>query len=155
MNRLEEKISIGVTAGIIAGIIKDIPDAFFHYGLKMTQITFWDYSGIIALGHYPVGLLEHICAIFFEIIFSIVVGLIFVYITTRWAVKKYLYFGAFYGAIIWFAIRGAVMGMGIQLLMDGDIKTAMINSMDSIIYGVILGFVIQYLEKKKNLIENH
>ena len=147
-SQLEKPLSSGIIAGIIAGILKDIPDAFFHYGLKITQITFWDYSGVIALGHLPSGAAEYICAVFFEIIFSILVGLFFVFVTNRIIIKHYFLSGAFYGAVVWFMIRSVVVGLNIQLLMDGDIVTATINSFNSIMYGLILAIIIRFLENR-------
>jgi hypothetical protein len=44
---MEKKLLIGAIGGIIAGTLKDIPDALFHYGLNITSITFWDYAGMI------------------------------------------------------------------------------------------------------------
>lgn len=44
---MEEKIINGAIAGIIAGILKDIPDAILHNSLKITSITFWDYAGTL------------------------------------------------------------------------------------------------------------
>lgn len=148
---MEKRLSDGIIAGVTAGILKDIPDAIFHYGLKISNITFWDYSGIIVLGHHPSGVAEHICAIFFEIVFSIIVGLVFVSIVSRLIFKHYLLWGAFFGAAIWFAIRAAVVGLGIKLLIDGDIITTAINSLDSVLYGIILSFIIQWLGKKTSL----
>ncbi len=145
---MEKPLSSGIIAGIIAGILKDIPDAFFHYGLKITRITFWDYSGVIALGHLPSEAAEYICAMFFEIIFSILVGLFFVFITNRIIIKHYFLSGAFYGAVVWFIIRSAVVGLNIQLLMDGDIVTATINSFNSIMYGLILAIIVRFLENR-------
>lgn len=145
---MEKSLKNGIIAGIIAGILKDIPDAFLHYGLKITQMTFWDYSGVIALGHLPSGTAEYICAVFFEIIFSILVGLFFVFITKRIIMKHYFLSGAFYGVVVWFVIRSAVVGLGIQLLIDGDIVTAAVNSFNSIMYGMILAITIHFLENR-------
>jgi uncharacterized membrane protein YagU involved in acid resistance len=150
---MEERLFIGVLGGIIAGILKDIPDAFFYYGLKITNITFLDYAGVIVLGHRPRGMAEYFYSIIFEAIFSILLGIIFVYFTTRLEAKHYLLWGAYYGAIVWFAIRAAVLGLNIRLLADGHILTAFINSLDSIIYGMILGYIIRYMEKKEKLLE--
>ncbi len=145
---MEKRLSIGIIAGIIAGILKDIPDAFFHYGLKITNLTFWDYAGTIAFGHHPSGIAENVCALCFEVVFSILVGMVFVFITNRMIFKHYLLSGAFYGAIVWFVIRSVVVGLDIKSLVNEDIVTTTINSLDSVIYGIMLSFIIHLLEKK-------
>lgn len=147
---MKEKFVTGVIGGVIAGIIKDIPDSIFRYLLKITNITFWDYSGIIALGHQPRGLFEQIYAVFYEIIFSILIGIVFVYIAPYFKTKRFLLRGAIYGALVWFAIRAAVIAFKIKPLIDGDIVSATINSLNSIFYGIILGTIIHYLEKKSH-----
>ncbi len=141
----------GVTGGVIAGICKDIPDAILGYFLKISRITFWDYSGTIALGHRPKVGLEVITAIFYEVVFSIFIGIIFVYLAPYFKTKRYLLRGAIYGALVWFFIRAAVMAFRLEPLIDGDIISAVINSLNSIFYGLILGAIVHYLDKKRQV----
>jgi hypothetical protein len=146
---MKERFIIGVVAGTIAGILKDIPDAIFHFLLRITNITFSDYAGTIALGHRPAGLTEHLYAVFYEIVFSVFIGIIFVNLAPYFETKHYLLRGAIYGALVWFTIRCAVMAFGITPLVDGDILSTIINSLNSILYGTILGVIIHYLERKR------
>ncbi|MGE5605287.1 MAG: hypothetical protein ACM3YE_06300 [Bacteroidota bacterium] len=146
---MEEKISNGAIAGIIAGILKDIPDAILHNSLKITSITFWDYAGTITLGRHPHGFFESSYSFFFEVIFSTFLGILFVNFTTHFNRKHYLLWGAFYGGIIWFFIRSIVVVSRIESLITMDFLTSLVNSINSIIYGIILGFFIVYFEKKK------
>lgn len=147
---MEEKIINGAIAGIIAGILKDIPDAILHNSLKITSITFWDYAGTLTLGRHPHGFLENSYSFFFEVIFSTFLGIIFVIFTTQLKIKLHFLWGAFYGGIVWFVIRAAVVGLQIESLINKNFFTSVINSINSIIYGVILVFVIKYLEKGKH-----
>lgn len=148
---MEKRLLIGVIGGTIAGVLKDIPDVLFHNILKITAITFWDYAGMITLGRHPEGLPEQIYSFVFEVIFSILLGVIFVYLTTGFKIKLYLLWGGLYGAIVWLAIRAAITIFDVKSLINQDFLTAAINSLDSILYGTILGYVIQYLEKKETL----
>ncbi len=151
---MKERFIIGVIAGTIAGILKDIPDTAFHFLFQITNITFSDYAGTIALGHRPAGLAEHLYAVFYEIVFSIFIGIIFVNLAPYFQTKHYLLRGAIYGALVWFSIRCAVMAFGIRPLVDGDILSATINSLNSILYGMILGAIIHYLERKQLSMDN-
>lgn len=150
---MEKRLLIGVIGGTIAGVLKDIPDALFHNFLKITTITFWDYAGTITLGSHPEGLFEHIYSFVFEVIFSILLGIIFAYLTASFKLKQYLLWGGFYGAVVWLAIRAAVTVFNVKSLVNQDFLTAGINSLDSILYGIILGYVIGYLEKKETLLK--
>lgn len=146
---MEEKFINGVIGGIVAGIIKDIPDLIFRYLLKITRITFWDYSGTIALGHPPRNLPEIVNAAFYEVVFSIFIGIVFVYLAPYFRTKKILIRGAIYGALVWFGIRAGVIAFQIKILIDGDILSATLNSLNSIIYGIVLALIVNYLEKKE------
>jgi hypothetical protein len=148
---MEKRLLIGVIGGTIAGILKDIPDALFHNVLKITTVTFWDYAGIITLGRHPEGLFEQIYSFIFEVIFSILLGIIFTYLTASFKLKQYLLWGGFYGAVVWLTIRAAVTIFNVKSLVNHDFLTAAINSLDSILYGIFLGYVIGYLEKKEKL----
>lgn len=146
---MEKRLLIGVVGGTVAGILKDIPDVLFHNVLQITTITFWDYAGIITLGSHPEGLLEKSYSFVFEVIFSILLGIIFAYHTASFKLKHYLLWGGFYGAVVWLAIRAAVTLFDVKPLLNQDFLTAAINALDSILYGIILGYVIGYLEKKE------
>lgn len=146
---MEEKISNGAIAGIIAGIVKDIPDAILHNSLKITSITFWDYTGTIILGRHPHGFFENSYSFFFEVIFSTFLGILFVIFTTYFSRKHYPLWSAFYGGFIWFLIRSIVVVFRIESLITMDFLTSLVNSINSIIYGIILGFLIRYFEKRK------
>ena len=148
---MEKRLLIGVIGGTIAGVLKDIPDALFHNVLKITTITFWDYAGTITLGSHPEGLFEQIYSFVYEVIFSILLGIIFAYLTARFKLKQHLLWGGFYGAVVWLAIRAAVTIFNVKSLVSQDFLTAVINSLDSILYGIILAYVIQYLEKKEKI----
>lgn len=143
---MERRLIQGAIAGIIAGTLKDIPDAILHNTLHITNITFWDYAGTIALGKHPKGFLENAYSFGFEIVFSILLGVIFSLMISRFKVKHYLWWGAYYGAIIWFIIRAAVLAFHIKPLVDGEILTAAVNSLNSILYGIVLSWLINKLE---------
>jgi len=145
---LEQKIINAALAGTGAGILKDIPDSIIHNILKKTDLTFWDYAGIVMFGRHPQGFWETCFSFFFEIVFSIFLGIIFVCLVNRLNLKRRLLWGAFYGGILWFVIRAAVVGFQIKALLHNNLATSAANSFNSIIYGLILGFFVQYFEKK-------
>ncbi len=149
--RMEEKLIQGGIAGLIAGTLKDIPDAVLHYGFNITKLTFWDYAGTLALGRHPQSFLEHAYSFGYEVIFSILLGTVFALLLNIFKAKRYLLWGGFYGAIVWFAVRGAVVGLNIKPLMNSHLLTSAVNSLDSVLYGMMLGFIIKLLLKKSKM----
>lgn len=149
---VEEKFVAGVIGGVGAGIIKDIPDLIFRYLAKITRITFWDYSGTVALGHSPRSFPEIINAAFYEVVFSIFIGIVFVYLAPYFKTKYIVIRGAIYGALVWFVIRAGVIAFQIKILIDGDLLSATLNSLNSILYGIVLAMIINYLEEKGKMV---
>lgn len=139
----------GVVGGIMAGIIKDIPDVILHRVFKITSITFWDYAGIVALKRHPQGVVELLFAFSYEIVFSILIGIIFVYLTTSIKTKYRLLTGGVYGALVWFIVHAVILCFQIKELMIQDTLTLIVNSLGSVFYGVILVYIIERLGRKE------
>ena len=146
---MDERFANGILGGIIAGVFKDIPNAFFHNWLKITGLSFWDYSGFIALYRHPRGFGEQLYALAFEVLFRILIGLIYIYLMAKVETTHYLIRGAIYGAIVWFAVHAGVFAFHIHQLMKMDMVTSAVNSVCSIIYGWLLAYVIHYLEERR------
>jgi hypothetical protein len=146
---MEEQFIKGVIGGTIAAFAKDIPDALVHMIFKITKLSFWDYSGIIATGKHPVGILEQVYAFGYEVIFSIFLGIIYANIAPHINTKHYLLRGAIYGAMVWFVIRMAVIAYQITALFNEDINTAIAHSIGSILFGMVLAWVVNFLQKKE------
>lgn len=146
---MDERFSNGIIGGIAAGVIKDIPDALFHNWLKLTSLSFWDYAGQVALFRHPQGLGEHLYALAYEVLFSIFVGIIYVYLKDKLQTGHYLIRGAIYGALIWFMVNAVVLAFQIKNLIKTDPATSMVNSICSIIYGILLAYILHYLEEKR------
>ncbi|ATW25789.1 hypothetical protein [Candidatus Formimonas warabiya] len=145
---MDDKFIDGVIAGAIAGLIKNTPDLLFHNLLNITGKSFWDYANIIATGRHPHGLIEQIYSFFFEIVFSISVGLIYIFVIPYLRTKYNLLRGAIYGAMVWFAIRAWVTAFHIEPLMQEDQSTMIVNSILSILFGIILEWLLQVLKNK-------
>ena len=80
------------------------------------------------------------------------IGMIFVYLIPKMPTKHYLLRGAAYGAIVWFLIHAVVLAFQIPAIITrSDLITCMVNSVDSVIYGMILAYVINYLEKREKV----
>jgi hypothetical protein len=145
---LNDRFIKGVIAGTIAGLAKNIPDIFLHNVLKTSEKSFWDYASIIVSGRHPLGLFEQTYSFFFEIIFSIFLGLIYILLIPYLKTNYNFLRGAIYGGIVWFAIRAWVVSFQISPLLQEGRNTMIVNSLLSILFGIILEWIIQLLLKK-------
>ncbi|MGI6711897.1 MAG: hypothetical protein ACOX4L_04070 [Bacillota bacterium] len=145
---MNDRFIKGVIAGTIASIAKNIPDLLLHNVFMITEKSFWDYTSIIASGKHPQGLFEHAYSFFFEIIFSIFLGLTYTYLIPYFKTNYNLLRGAIYGGIVWFAIRTWVVSFQISPLLQEGRNTMIVNSLLSILFGIILEWIIQLLIKK-------
>ncbi|MEL7563475.1 MAG: hypothetical protein AAGU27_01110 [Dehalobacterium sp.] len=145
---MNDRFIKGVIAGAIAGLVKNAPDLLFHNLFNITEKSFWDYANIITTGRHPQGLIEQLYSFFFEIIFSISVGLIYILLIPYFKTKYNLLRGAIYGGMIWFMIRAWMSAFHIELLMQENRSTMIVNSMLSIMFGIILEWLLQVLSKK-------
>lgn len=145
---MQNQFQKGVIGGIVAGIVKDIPNAILHRFPRLTEIPLWDYAGAIALGRLPQGTGEHVYAVMLEILFSIFLGIIYVNIPFFHQYDHTKIKGIFFGAFIWFIIRAAVFAFNIQVLLGESIGTSITNLLVSMFYGCTLACTIKYLDKK-------
>lgn len=145
---LGEKFFRGVLGGTVAGVLKDISDVIFHNLLKITDITFWDYAGVIALKRHPAGMLEQAYSFLYQYFYR---GDL--YPSGTLSEDQTLFIrGAVFGAMVWFAIHTAILAFHIEALMtSSDLITSIVNSVNSVIYGMILAYVIHYLEKREKV----
>jgi hypothetical protein len=104
------------------------------------------------LKRHPQGLLEFILAFWYEIIFSIFIAIIYIYLIPYLKTKHYLLRGAVYGTLVWFAVHAAALAFHIDAIINrSDVISSIVNSINSILYGIILAYLIHYLEKKQNV----
>ena len=141
----------GIKGGIMAGIIKDIPDVIFHYWLKLTKIDFLDYSGAVAFGRLPHGTHEHVYCFLLEILFSLLLGMLFVFFLKEKVLpfNCFIILGAIYGAAIWFMIMSVILVFQISFLMPTDLTTSAIHWLNSMLYGIVLSSTINCLHQDK------
>jgi hypothetical protein len=146
---MDEKLLNGIIGGIVAGFLKDIPNAIFHNLLKLTGLSFWDYSAQVVLFRHPQGLGEQFYALAYEVLFSIFIGVIYVMLQNKLKSGHYLVWGAVYGSLVWFMVQAAILAFQIQALMKTDLSTSVVNSICSIFYGIVLAWIVHYLEERR------
>lgn len=143
----------GIIGGAIAGILKNIPNAILHNWLKLTELSFWDYSAAVAFFRHPSNFGEQLYVFTYEIFFCVLLGIIYIYLNEKIRTEHYLIKGAIYGMLIWFLVHTVILAYQIQQLIKTDLATSLVNSLCSIVYGLLLAWIIHYLEEKRQRIE--
>lgn len=150
---MNERFTNGIIGGAIAGILKNIPNAIFHNWLKLIELSFWDYSAAAAFFRHPRNIGEQLYVFIYEIFFCVLLGIIYVYLKEKIQTEHYLIRGAVYGILIWFLVHTVILAYQIQQLIKTDLATSLVNSLCSLVYGVLLAWILHYLEEKRQSIE--
>lgn len=145
---MDERFTNGIISGAIAGILKNIPNAIFHNWLKLSELSFWDYFAAVALFRHPSNLGEQLYVFIYEVCFCALLGIIYIYLKEKVRTDHYLIKGAIYGFLIWFLVHTLILAYRIQQLIKTDLTTSLVNSLCSIVYGLLLAWIIHYLEEK-------
>jgi hypothetical protein len=145
---MENKFIRAVIAGIVAGIVKDLPNlVLFNYS-RFTMIALWEYAGAIALGRLPQSIPEHCYAVLLELLFGVFLGLFFVNIPFLCQDDHDKLRGVFFGALVWFIIRAAVLAFQIRVLLDENLGTSVINLLESMLFGYVFVCSGKFLERR-------
>lgn len=138
----------GIIAGLVAGVLKDIPDAVLHaFHLKI--LAFWDYVGTVAFNQHPHRFMEHLVTLFFEVFFSIGLGVIFSLLRTKIIqTRHHLLLGLYYGGAIWLIVTGGAKLFRLGELMTHGLLEPVLTFLLSILYGLVLALVDKWLRDR-------
>ena len=140
----------GIIAGLIAGAVKDIPDSILHSVFHLKKLSFWDYAGVIALNRMPAGFLEIALAVLFEVMFSIGLGVFFVFLADKVIkTKHYLLLGLTFGSSVWFFVTVFVKIFGLTQLQTKNLSDPILTFMLSASYGLLLTVIDHWLNKRR------
>ena len=59
---IKDQFFRGLTGGLIAGILKDVPDLFLVDLFGIKRLAFWDYIGEMIFNQIPKSWLDHLIA---------------------------------------------------------------------------------------------
>lgn len=148
---IEERYLRGLFAGLIAGVIKDIPDLFLVDLFKIKKLGFWDYVGEMFFAQIPRSFFEHFVAFSMEVAFSMALGIIFSQIIIPlFPTKHYLVRGTIYGCSCWFVLSSVIKLFYISaLITKGDLFTPLATLLFSAGYGLLLGYLDKVFSPQK------
>lgn len=139
---MEDRLTRGLIAGIIAGIVMDIY-SFAVYDLNLSTLRYPDWSGIVIFNHTPpFQSWELVLATITQIFFTGVMGIVFTYLIPQVTSRNFLLKGWLYGSSIWFAIDIFDTLFKVDGLGQVPFLTAVTNYIGAAIFGLVLAEVI-------------
>lgn len=117
-------------------------------GLHFGNTRFLDYAGIHIYGFKPKTIAEQIFAEITQLLFTGVLGAIFVYLLDK-IKKRNIYFkGAIYGLFVWFLAYTITILFKLKPLDKISLESTLENFMASIIFGIVLALAYKILSGK-------
>lgn len=131
----------GLGAGALAYLISLIAGA-----LNITELRFVDYTSYLVFGSLPDTTLDFIVASFVTILFSCILGTIFV-ILLQYTTKSHLYIkGWFYGMTAWWLWYSLLTMTFAKEMQEISGMTSISNMTSSSVYGITLVYLSQRLK---------
>lgn len=145
---MNEKIIRCFIAGVFGGIIKDLFDFFFYYGLHFVHYRYLDFAAAIIYGEKPTFWFDTAFAQFVELIFAGILGILYSKVIPNETNKYYLFKGWLYGVSVWLFL--CIMGMIYKVPYFTKIlwQTSFADFLTSSIYGIALASFLRFLNKK-------
>ncbi|HBE77692.1 MAG TPA: hypothetical protein DDW65_07875 [Firmicutes bacterium] len=149
---MEDRFLIGFISGLIGGISSDVVGIPL-YILKLTKLRLIDYAAIFILGKEPRGMLEIIFGLLLHWGFSGALGIIFAYLVNHQIItKRYLWIkGGLFGLGSWFVINVLSTLYKVKRLAVISVETAIILAATSLLVGIIMALVFDWLIEKQKV----
>ena len=124
-----------------------------YYIPNITNIRFLDWASIIILGSTPKNSAEFFYALFIQLMFSGLIGVIFNYLMLYLLSRDYILNAMMYSFFMSFIFRGFVVAYKVPFLYAPSLSTSITNISSVFIWGLILGLLLKRLNNKENLRE--
>lgn len=141
----------GVIAGAIGSIFQNIYGVIVK-ALGLTDRAFIDFAAVLATNKIHQGFLGYLVTSLFHLVFCALLGIIFVYLIKVTSSKYYWVKAIGYGLSLWFIILSAGTIFELPLFKDIPLSATISTLIGSLLYTIVLGWVLQYLERRTNLI---
>lgn len=140
----KDRVFVGFIAGVLAAIGADIAN-WISFGLGFSELRFLEWASIIFLGHLPNGLAEVAVTQMVQVIWDGLLGVIFILIIPIIKSDFLVYKGMMFGFSLLFAFRAISVAFSIPYLNDISLTTFLSHILCSIVWGTLVGLIIQRL----------
>lgn len=147
----EDRLIGGAIAGAIGGIFQNIYGTTVK-GLGLTDRAFLDFAAVVATFKVHKGIVGYLVTSLFHTIFCALLGVIFVYLIKLTSSKYYWVKTIGFGLSLWFVLLSVGTIFRLPLFKDIPIRATISTLIGALIYAVVLGWVLQYFERKTHLV---
>ncbi len=140
-----DKTLRGFLAGSVGGIVMSIW-SIISYELGFTTFRYLDWNAVIIYGELPRGLPESIMASLMHLVLCGFLGVVFSFVLPVLSYKLHLLKGALYGMIITYFFYAVPVIFHLPHLSTIDFATHLSNTIGSIVYGIILAYLIKKIQ---------
>ncbi len=141
-NKIADIFLRGISVGLIAGTVKDIPDLFLVLLWRVKKVAFWEYVSQICLHMKPNNFIEHLIAFSIQVVFSLGLGIIYsMVIVPKISTRHYLLRGVLYGTSCWFILISSLEFYKITPVLTDDVVTPVLTLVFSAFYGLLLAYL--------------
>ena len=102
----------------------------------------------LIFGKLPAGVLENAVSLGGQLFFAAMSGVLFAYLLPVLTSRNYFLKGLIFGLLIWLLSYTASILFRVPFLTRFDPGTVTSNITGALIYGLVLGFVLKWLEER-------
>lgn len=147
MSLLNDRLTRGLTAGFIAFI----PVTVFNnimYHLKLSQARYLDFASVFIYGHKSQSAWEELFAYLVTVFFTSGMGIVFAYLIPILSHRNIIIKGTVFSAGAWFLFYTVTILFNVPELKHSDLATSVSNLIGAVIWGLVLGYSLRWLDKK-------
>jgi hypothetical protein len=142
---MKDRFLAGAIGGLVAGVAMDFGSAFAYYVLRSTTLRTLDWTAIILYGHPPRVPVETLLAEVWHLVWTSLLGLLFVYAARLIPTPHRYLRGVAYGLAIWLFINAAMLLFKVPYVRILSWQTTLSHFILAIIFGVVLAYVVDRL----------
>ena len=140
--------TIGFITGTIAGFLADLTNFILTKVLKVGKIGYEDFAAVLVFGKIPSTMGQSIFAHLVQLFFSALLGVLFGYWVKRVTDRFIVFKGITFSLFVWFFAFSMTQLYKLQFLNQFDLETVIVNNIAAIIYGIMLGNTLRWLQRK-------
>jgi len=142
---MQDKLTRGFFAGILGGLAANIW-SLFSGAIGFTKLRFVDWSSIIIFAHTPPFTLgETAWAFFAQLLYTGILGILFVYLISKATTRNLLFKGWIFGEAIWFFTYALTTLFKVEGTIPIALTTAISDFISASLFGLVQARAIQML----------
>ena len=144
---MKDRFTNGFVSGFTAGLVPWAINWSLQ-ALDINTVVWVDFMGLFILGRGPQDVAEIIYMLIMQFGFFGVLGVVFALIVPLISSRRLIFKGAVFGLSVWFILFSLPTLFQIGQLEVFPLKTVLVHSVSSILYGVALAFILKWVDNK-------